>query len=102
MITYHLQLPEGDVVSRSYKEFLAELDVCMGGRAAEEMVFGKDNVTSGASSDLHKATDLARKMVCLYGMSPEVCLIPMHPSFECLLTWTLYHANPFPMALWIM
>ena len=61
-----LQLPEGDVVSRSYKEFLAELDVCMGGRVAEEMIFGVENVTSGASSDLHKATEVAKRMVCLY------------------------------------
>ena len=67
-----MQLPEGDVVSRSYKEFLAELDVCMGGRVAEEMIFGVENVTSGASSDLHKATETAKRMVCLYGMSEAV------------------------------
>lgn len=48
------------------------IDVCMGGRVAEEMVFGVDNVTSGAHSDIVKATDVAKKMVRYYGMSDEV------------------------------
>lgn len=57
------QLPETDVVSVSVEEMRAELDVCMGGRAAEELIFGPDKVTSGASSDLERATDVARRMV---------------------------------------
>lgn len=48
------------------------IDVCMGGRVAEEMVFGADNVTSGAHSDIVKATDVAKKMVRYYGMSDKV------------------------------
>lgn len=48
------------------------IDVCMGGRVAEEMIFGTDNVTSGASSDILKATDVAKKMVRYYGMSDKV------------------------------
>ena len=45
------------------KELEAKLVVCMGGRAAEERIYGKDNTTSGASSDLQQATRIARAMV---------------------------------------
>jgi ATP-dependent metalloprotease len=58
-----MQLPAGDQTSQSRKQMLARLDVCMGGRVAEEMMFGADEVTSGASSDIRQATSLARSMV---------------------------------------
>jgi len=67
-----MQLPENDVVSVTVEQMRAELDVCMGGRAAEEFVFGVDQVTSGASSDLQRATDVARRMVTQYGLSEKV------------------------------
>ena len=45
------QLPETDIVSNSRMQLLAQLDVCMGGRVAEEIIFGPDHVTTGAFSD---------------------------------------------------
>ena len=54
------------------ESLLAQLDVCMGGRAAEEFFNGNKNITTGASSDFNQATNIATNMVCQYGMSPKV------------------------------
>ena len=63
-------LPERDQISQSYKEMIAYLAMAMGGRAAEELVFGPDNVTSGAAADIQQASKIARAMVTQYGFSP--------------------------------
>ncbi len=63
------QLPEKDQYSYSRAKMLSRLVITMGGRAAEELKFGHDKVTSGASSDIAAATNLARSMVTEWGMS---------------------------------
>ncbi|EKM82685.1 hypothetical protein AGABI1DRAFT_104584 [Agaricus bisporus var. burnettii JB137-S8] len=63
------QLPENDRESISFKEYLASIDVRMGGRVAEELIYGRDNVTSGASSDIQSATRIATSMVKRWGFS---------------------------------
>ena len=57
------------------KEYLAMIDVAMGGRVAEEMIFGKENVTTGAHNDIMTATNVAKRMVTLFGMSDKVIKI---------------------------
>lgn len=63
------QLPEKDKYSYSRVQMLSRLTIMMGGRVAEELKFGYDAVTSGASSDINAATNLARAMVTEWGMS---------------------------------
>ena len=67
-----MRLPETDRVSHTREKMLADLVVAMGGRAAEELIFGYSKVTSGASSDIKQATELARSMVMKWGMSDSV------------------------------
>ncbi|MFC6490031.1 ATP-dependent zinc metalloprotease FtsH [Nitratireductor sp. GCM10026969] len=67
-----MQLPEGDRYSMTYKWMISRLAIMMGGRVAEEIKFGKENITSGAASDIEQATKLARAMVTQWGFSDEL------------------------------
>lgn len=78
------QLPDKDETSVNKTQLLARLDVCMGGRVAEELIFGQEYITTGASSDLHTATELAQYMVSTCGMSDAIgpVYIKERPSAE--------------------
>jgi cell division protease FtsH len=65
-------LPEGDRYSMKFIEYTSQLTVAMGGRVAEELVFGKENITSGASGDIQQATKMARAMVTQLGYSDDL------------------------------
>lgn len=67
-----MRLPEGDRVSMTRAKLKADLAVAMGGRLAEEIIFGYDKVTTGASSDISMATNMARRMVTEWGMSDKL------------------------------
>ena len=69
-LTQQLPLEDRYTYPRSYLE--ANLQVLMGGRLAEEIIFGSSKMTTGAGNDLERATELARKMVCEWGMSPTM------------------------------
>ena len=67
-----MRLPERDQLSVSREKMHADISVAMGGRIAEEIIFGHDKVTSGASSDIDMVTKMAKNMVTKYGMSTEL------------------------------
>ena len=65
-------LPERDKLSFTLEQMKARIAMAMGGRVAEEMKFGSEKVTSGATSDIEHATKIARAMVTQYGLSPKL------------------------------
>ena len=78
------QLPEIDKHSQTKEELLAMIDVCMAGKVAEELVYGPDATTSGATSDLQKATSIAFSMVTLWGMSDEIGNVDFYSNYTRL------------------
>ena len=62
-----MSLPEKDVLNRTRKHFLSEIRLCCGGRIAEELFTG--DISTGAAQDIAQATQIAREMICKYGMS---------------------------------
>ncbi|GJN88597.1 hypothetical protein Rhopal_001563-T1 [Rhodotorula paludigena] len=88
---YTLMIPEMDRNSHTLTEYRARLDVAMGGRMAEELIYGVENVTDGASSDISNATSIATNMVRRFGFSDAVGPVAhtgdsegAHPSEETL------------------
>ena len=77
-----MRLPERDSYSYHRDKMHANLSVSMGGRVAEEIIFGHDKVSSGASSDIQYATDLARNMVTKWGMSDKLGPLQYEESQE--------------------
>ena len=75
-----VRLPEGDRISVSREKLEADIAVAMGGRIAEEVIFGHEKVTSGASSDIKAATHIARLMVTQFGMSDELGPLSYHEN----------------------
>ncbi|MEM7439609.1 MAG: ATP-dependent zinc metalloprotease FtsH [Pseudomonadota bacterium] len=67
-----LSLPERDQLSVSYTKYTSKIAMAMGGRVAEELIFGKENVTSGAASDIQQVTRIARAMVTQFGFDEEL------------------------------
>ncbi|MFQ9061219.1 MAG: ATP-dependent zinc metalloprotease FtsH [Oscillospiraceae bacterium] len=72
---YTMQMPEEEKFLSSREELIVELQTMLGGRAAEQVVFGI--ATTGASNDIERATELARKMVTQYGMSDKLGLMAL-------------------------
>ncbi|MGN7439176.1 MAG: ATP-dependent zinc metalloprotease FtsH [Alcanivorax sp.] len=70
-----MRLPEGDRYSYSLAKMRANLSVGMGGRVAEEVIFGKDYVTNGASGDIQQVSSMARAMVMEWGLSDEIGMV---------------------------
>ncbi len=69
---YTMPLPEKDEMFRTRSKMLNQIIVDLGGRVAEELIFGQEDVTTGASQDFKQATKLARRMVTTYGMSDKI------------------------------
>jgi len=67
-----MRLPEEDKISENYTQMTSFLAIAMGGRVAEELKFGKDQITSGASSDIQQATRMARAMITRWGFSDKL------------------------------
>jgi cell division protease FtsH len=67
-----MNLPERDKYGMTLTEMTSKIAMMFGGRVAEEIIFGKENVTTGASSDISQATNLARRMITEFGMSDKL------------------------------
>ncbi len=67
-----MSLPERDTLSVTKTKYKSKIAMAMGGKVAEELTFGEDNVTSGASSDIQQVTNIARAMVTQFGMSDRL------------------------------
>ena len=85
---FSLNIPP-DKMYQSKRDIVENIMISLGGRAAEEIIFGKDNITTGASSDLKKATEMVLAMIGSYGMDEELGLL----SYEVVLNSNLSMGN---------
>lgn len=74
---YTMQVDEGDRMLMSRTELLNKIATLTGGRSAEELIFGEDNMTTGASNDIEQATKLARAMITRYGMTDDFDMVAL-------------------------
>lgn len=81
---FSLNLPP-DRMYQTKKDIITNIKIALGGRAAEELIFGKENITTGASSDLQKATEMTLSMIGSYGMDNKVGLV----SYDVILNSNL-------------
>ena len=72
-----MQVDEGEHMLMSRTEILNKIATLTGGRSAEELIFGEDNMTTGASNDIEQATKLARAMITRYGMTDEFGMVAL-------------------------
>ena len=85
-----MSLPTDDKDSRSYIYLKERMGICFGGRVAEEMIFGAENISTGASQDIRVATNIARNMVTQWGMNKEIGPIAIEePDGEVFLGYSL-------------
>ncbi len=75
-----MNLPERDKYGMTLTEMTSKIAMMFGGRVAEELIFGKENVTTGASSDISQATNMARRMVMEFGMSDKLGRVRYNPN----------------------
>ncbi len=84
-----MQLPEKDKYSQSKTYLLSRLSILFAGRVAEEMILGKEKVSTGASNDIQVATTIARKMVSEWGMSPLGPIAFAEPESDVFLGYSI-------------
>ena len=84
-----MQLPEKDKYSQSKTYLLSRLSILFAGRVAEEMILGKEKVSTGASNDIQVATTIARKMVSEWGMSPLGPIAFTEPESDIFLGYSI-------------
>lgn len=83
-----MHLPEMDKYSVGMNEYQSQIDVCLGGKVAEEIIYGPDRVTSGVANDLQQATQVAYAMVTRFGMSPELGNVDLASNHDTLSAGT--------------
>src|SRR3546814_898142 len=92
-----MRMPEKDENSMARDKLEAHLVVAMGGRVAEDLIFGHEKVTTGAANDIAQATEMARKMVTVWGMSDKLGpLRYTENQEEVFLGHSVRSIRPFP------